>query len=252
VTAELACYVYGIVPADVEANPKARGVGDPGGRVRVIRRGEIAALVSDIARDQPLGRPDDLRAFERLLDATAAEAPVLPLRFGAVMTDPDEVAEQLLAPYHDEFRSALDELSGRTEYLVRGRYVQRALLREVLSANPGLARLRERIHGRDETATRDERMALGEGISRAIAAARDADTQTVIDLLTPLSVAVNLREPTHEEDAVHVAALIETGRRSELDEVLDDLASRWHGRVELRLLGPLAPYDFVTTRSAKG
>lgn len=251
-TEEAACYVYGIVPADVQANPKARGVGDPGGRVRVVRQGEIAALVSDVATDQPLGRPEDLQTFERLLDATAAEAPVLPMRFGAVMADADAVAEELLTPHYDEFLAALDQLEGRAEYLVRGRYAETALLREVLSEHPELARLRERVHGKDETATRDERMALGEGISTAIAAKREADTRTMAELLTPLSVAVNVREPTHEEDAVHVAVLIETARRADLDEALDDIADQWAGRVGLRLLGPLAPYDFVATRQAEG
>lgn len=54
-------YVYGIVPADVETEEDAVGVCD--GPVRLVRHGDIAALVSDISVDRPLGKPVDLQAM---------------------------------------------------------------------------------------------------------------------------------------------------------------------------------------------
>jgi len=41
-------------------------------------------------------------------------------------------------------------------------------------------------------------------------------------------------------------------RREELEQAATELADRWSGRVEFRLLGPLAPYDFVTTTRSGG
>src|SRR5690606_25660154 len=99
---EMACYVYGIVPEDVEISPEAVGVGDPPGRIKVVRHREIAALISDVDVSHPLGRAHDLVAHEQLLDAAATEVPILPLRFGAVLTTPDAVVEELLAPHHDQ------------------------------------------------------------------------------------------------------------------------------------------------------
>ncbi|WP_198602342.1 GvpL/GvpF family gas vesicle protein, partial [Rhodococcus opacus] len=78
-------YVYGIVPADVEAEDDAVGVDDS--RVSTVRHGDIAALVSEISVDRPIGKPADLQAHAHLLDGVARVAPVLPLRFGAVLTD---------------------------------------------------------------------------------------------------------------------------------------------------------------------
>lgn len=243
-----ACYVYGVVPADVEVAPGTRGVGDPPGQVRLLTYGEIGALVSDVHVDRALGGADDLQLHQWLLDATAAEVPVLPLRFGAVLTDPEAVVEELLAPYHDEFRSALAELEGAAEYVVKGRYAERAILLEVLRENREAARLREEIRGRPEAATRTERMRLGEIIEQAIAAKRDADTDALLDELAPLCTAMAVREPGHERDAVHVALLVADDRRSELEQAVAEIGRRWAGRIEPRLLGPLAPYDFVPAR----
>lgn len=247
-----ACYVYGVVPADVQAEPDARGVGDPPAPVDVLAHGEIAALLSEVDPDKPLGRPEHLQAHERLLDAAAAEVPVLPFRFGSVVTNRDAVVEELLAAHHDDFVTALRELEGRAEYVVKGRYLEDAVLREVLAENPELDRLREAIRGKPEEATRNERIALGEAVNKAVTAKRDADTQRVVEALGPLAVAVRVREPTHEQDAVHVAVLAETRRQAEIEETLRKFAGDWADRITLRLLGPMAPYDFVATRSPGG
>jgi hypothetical protein len=238
-------YIYGIVPADVEVSSDATGVGNPPGRVTLLRHGEIAALLSEVDFDRPLGTPGDLVAHEALLDATVAEVPVLPLRFGAVMTDPDSVVGELLAPHHDEFRAALDELEGRAEYVVKGRYAEETVLREVLTENPEAARLRDDVRGMPEEVTRNERIRLGELINQAVTAKREADTQALIDCISPFCVLTAVREPTHEWDAVHLAVLLDLDREKELTEAVREFGRHRTGRIDLRLLGPLAPYDFV-------
>ena len=248
-----ACYVYGIVPADVEVDPDARGVGDPPAQVQLVRHNGIAALMSEIDVSKPLGRPEDLVAHQGLLDAAAAEAPVLPLRFGAAVTGPQAVVDELLAPHHEEFAAALDELEGRAEFVIKGRYVEDSVLKEVLSEVPEAARLREQIRAAGNgQATRELRIRLGEIVTNVISAKREEDTRKLGDAIAPYCVASNVREPTHEEEAVNLAALVETARQAELERAVEKLAADWDGRVELRVLGPLAPYDFVTTTIPQG
>jgi Gas vesicle synthesis protein GvpL/GvpF len=239
-----AVYVYGILPGDVELEPGTTGVGDPPAEVRLVRHGDLAALVSDVEPNMPLGRPDDLIAHEELLDSVAAEVPVLPVRFGAVMTGDDAVAEELLDT-RDEFTAALDQLEGHAEYIVRGRYVEEAILHEALTEDPRAARLRDQIRNADPDATRNQRIQLGEIINNAIAAKREADTRAVGDALADFAAASVVREPTHELDAVYVAFLVESRRREDLEKAVRRLARDWRDRVELRLTGPLAVYDFA-------
>ena len=238
-------YIYGILPGDVEVEPGAAGVGDPPGEVRVVRHRDLAALVSDIQPDQSLGRPDDLVAHEELLDATAADVPVLPLRFGAVVTGDDAVAEELLGPHYDEFSAALRQLEGHAEYVVKGRYVEGAMLREVLAEDPQAKKLAGQIRGADPDATRELRMELGEIVNNAVAAKREQDTRAVGDAVAQIAAASVVRAPTHELDAAYIALLVETSAAQDLERAVQRLAGDWDGRVELRLLGPMAAYDFV-------
>jgi hypothetical protein len=245
-------YVYGIVPADVEVESNAEGIGDPPANVEVIREGDIAALVSPIRTDQPLGKPDSLQAHARLLDGTASVAPVLPLRFGAVMSDEESVAEELLRKNHDEFAQALHALEGHAQYIVKGRYDEDTILREVISESPEAQQLREQMGGMSEDAARNSRMALGEIVVKAIDSKRAADTEAVVKVLDDIAKQVNAREPTHELDAVNVALLAQVDQQKELQAKVNELAENWDGRVEVRLLGPLAAYDFVVTRKPEG
>ncbi|HZB30069.1 MAG TPA: GvpL/GvpF family gas vesicle protein [Streptosporangiaceae bacterium] len=246
----LGCYVYGIVPHDVELTQYSRGIGDRD--VGLVRHGQLAALVSEIPLDEPIGEPEDLAAHQRLLDAAAAAAPVLPIRFGAVLASAEDVAVELLAANHDEFRAALNELDGRVEYLLKARYDERAILEEIVAENTAVARLREEIRGTAEEDARDARMRLGELINEAISAKRAADTRSAIETLARYAVASNEREPTHHEDAAHVAFLVETEKAGPFEEAAADLARTWRGRADVRLLGPLAPYDFVVTVRGDG
>lgn len=245
-------YVYGIFPGDIELAARRTGVGDPPAPLRVVRSGDLAALISEVDLARSLGSPEDLMAHESILDSSAADMPVLPMRFGAVLTSEDAVATELLDEHHDEFAAALGELDGRAEYVVKGRYVEPSVLEAVLSENPEAARLRARIRGADADATRDARIRLGEIIGQAITGKRVEDTRVLGDEMAGHCVASLVREPTHEWDAVHVAFLVDTRQEEELAQVFDGLAGTWAGRVELRLIGPMAAYDFVSTTDPGG
>jgi hypothetical protein len=240
-----ACYVYGIFPGDVELTSDRPGVGDPPGPMRVVRRDGLAALVSEVDPTRPLGSPDDLVLHQEIVDACVTATPVLPMRFGAVLASEDAVAKDLLAAHHAEFAAALRELDGRVQYVVKGRYAERAILEEILAENPRAARLQRDIGGQDADATRNARIALGEIIGEAVSVKRAQDTRALGDAMAGHCAASAAREPTHEMDAVHVALLLEAGREKEMEQVVADLAGRWAGRIEMRVIGPMAAYDFV-------
>jgi hypothetical protein len=250
---DVGVYVYGIVPGDVELVPDARGIGDPPGEMTLVRHGRLAALVSEVDIGRPIGRPADLKLHERLLDATAAaDVPVLPMRFGAVMDSPEAVQENLLTPNHDLFADALRELDGRVEYVVHGRFVEDAILAKVMSDNPVVASQRERLREMDEEVALDARIELGEVVNRAVEAERDRKTTELIDALDPSTLAQAVRPPTSELDAFHVAFLVDLDRTEEFGGAVEEFAAESDALIKVELRGPLAAFDFIVTRKPDG
>lgn len=239
------CYVYGITRSGAEIPDIPDGLGDPPAIVELVEEGDLAAIVSDLDPSKPLGTPEDLLAHQKVLDAVAAVLPVLPMRFGAVLTDCDSAASELLSDHRDEFAASLADLDGMAEFIIRGRYQEREMLASLLAENDEAAELASQIRGTDEIETRPQRIRLGEIVNAAIEQQRQADTAQAAKALEKVSTAVVVRDPTHEEDAVHLAVLARLDKQSNLERAVEDLASDWQDRVSMRLLGPLAPYDFV-------
>jgi hypothetical protein len=238
-----ACYVYGIVPADTA--PPEGLTGTDGSEVALVRYGDLAAVVSEIVPEGPLGTREDLLAHERVVESLSAETTMLPLRFGAVVTSADAVVEELLAPHHDWFADALTDLDGRMEFTILGTYVRDTVLREVLDEEPEAMSLRESLRDLPEEAGYYERVRLGELVVQALEAKREVDTAALAQALAPYAVAVSPRAAADEDTAADVAFLVDDTGRSRFEQAVDELGREWAGRVRLRMLGPLAPYDFV-------
>ena len=95
-------------------------------------------------------------------------------------------------------------------------------------------------------------MALGELIANVLEQQRDVHTRAVAEQLDGVAEQMNSREPTHEWDAVNLAMLAEVDRQADLEDVVDRLNEEWGELLKLRLLGPLAAYDFVVTAEPGG
>ncbi len=237
------CYLYAIVPADACLPDGLKGT--RGGDVSLARHGDLAIVVSPMHREKALGTREDLLAHNRVLSSLAEETTTLPLRFGSVVTTAEAAIEEMLVPNYDWFENILDDLAGRREFAVVGIYVEDIVIQEVLDEQVEASQLRERIRKLPEDAAYYDRIRLGELIVQAIGVKRTTDTETLVEALTPYAVDAAIRQPASEDTAVDVVFLVDDADREEFERALDELGEHWTGRVRLRMLGPLPPYDFV-------
>jgi hypothetical protein len=238
-----ATYVYGLVGADTDLPDDLKGLG-PSGRVTTVTHGQVAAIVSDVPVDRPLGTRDDLLAHEAVVDTVAATTAVLPMRFPAVVEEKG-VVEELLGPHHDRFVAVLGELEGRVQFTLKGRYEQEPVLRELIEADPEIRALQEKVRDLPEDASYYDRVRLGELIVAALEERRDDEAAQMLQRLEPLAAGTVANQPGQPDDVVNAAFLVERERAAEFESAVEDLGRDLAGRVRLRLLGPLAPYDFV-------
>ncbi len=236
------CYVYGVVLAETAAVGVA-GLDDA--PVRLLRNGPVAALVSPVQIERPPGRRHDLLAHSRVLDAFAANGPVVPVRFGSILLDEEAVRADLLAAQQDRFTELLAELAGTLQFNLQARYDEATVLAEVVGSDPEIARLRERTRDVSEEESFADRVRLGELVSQQMTARRETDTRTVLDALLPHVLGHRVRSGGGVDHLADLALLVDAGERGAFEDAAEELAAALHDRVRLRLLGPTAPYDFV-------
>jgi len=239
-----ACYVYGLVRADLTMPEDLTGLDDA--PVELITHDRLGALVSAAPTERPLGTRDDLLAHEQVVDTVAVSATVLPMRFGSVVARP-AVVDELLAPHQDELVESLDELDGHVQYTVKGRYQEEVVLREVILEDPEIARLRERVQGVPEEASYQDRLRLGELVVGALEDRAQREGRQMHQALSGHAAAAVARPSGDPEQLLDSAFLVPRDRVEEFEQAVDQLGSETAGSIRFRLIGPLAPYDFVSS-----
>ena len=242
-TEDLACYVYGIVPADAPLDGlEDAGMGEA---VVLVTEGRVGALVEAVDPERPLGRRRDLVAHSTVLNTMAERGPVLPLRFGSVVQDERAVREELLAPQREHFSALLADVAGKLQFTLRARYDLDAVLTEVVDSEPEVAELRRRTAGLPEEATHYERVRLGELVAQAVDVRRSRDAQQIRERIAPYTLDHVVREVSGMDSLAELSFLVDTARRGDLEDAAEQLAAELAGRAKLSLVGPMALYDFV-------
>ena len=237
------CYVFAVVDADV-ADGEWPVPGDSAVRdVRIVRGDGVAAVVGSVQPDRRLGRAADLRLHDAVVAALLERgSALLPLRFGSVLADEQAVADELLATARDRLVAALDTVRGRVQYTVTVRYDQDTVLAEILRTRPDVAALRR--PGGD--AAPAEQVRLGERVVAAMADLRAADLPDLIDELAHTAENVRVDADSAEPDRVlRAAALVPADGQDTFVDAVEAMARRGAPRLRTRLVGPVAPYDFV-------
>jgi hypothetical protein len=64
-------------------------------------------------------------------------------------------------------------------------------------------------------------------------------------------VAVAPHTPAGPEDVIDAAFLVDRDKVADFEEVVEAVGEAAAGRIRFRLLGPLAPYDFVAAEATE-
>ena len=241
-TADSPRYVYGLVPADTTLPDGLTGLG-PSGRVWKITCENVAAIVSDVPEERRLGKRKHLLAHEEVVDAVAAESTILPMRFGAVITE-EGVTKEVLEPHREYFAGLFQELDGRVQYTLRGQYELDAVLPQIIGSDENMRALHERVRGLSEEAGHFDRIQLGELIAKALKARRQQDAEDILKALEPYAVMRKVYDPEQDDAVLNAAFLVERARQEELEAAVDEVGGRFP-MLRLKLHGPVAAYDFV-------
>ncbi|PZH02197.1 gas vesicle protein [Streptomyces sp. NTH33] len=237
----MSTYVYGITAASHPSLPEGMGgVGDPPREIRVLKAGELAAVVSD-APEGLRPKRKDLLAHQNVLSEIGAAGCVLPMRFGSVAPDDDTVTG-VLGERAEHYKERLRELDGKVEYNVKGSHVEEAVLHRVMAENPEIRSLAE-ANRASGGGSYDDKIRLGELVAAAVQAREGEDAGEVVRALSPLAAAVS-EGPQSTGWLVNASFLV---ARDEAERFLAavEQARKDLPHLELRVNGPLPPYSFV-------
>ncbi|KFF95977.1 gas vesicle protein [Streptomyces scabiei] len=237
----MSTYVYGITASSHPALPEGMGgVGDPARPVRVLKEGELAAIVSE-APEGLRPKRKDLLAHQNVLSEAGAGGSLLPMRFGSVAPD-DESVTGVLAERAKHYLERLGALDGKVEYNVKASHDEEAVLHRVMGENPELRALTE-ANRQAGGGTYEDRLRLGEMVVAAVQAREADDAAELRRALEPAAAAVSAG-PDSTGWLANLSFLVDRQSAAAFLDAVEDVRKS-HQHIEVRVNGPLPPYSFV-------
>jgi hypothetical protein len=240
-------YVYGITAASHPALPEGMGgVGDPPLPVRVLKEGDLAAVVSD-APEGLRPKRKDLLAHQNVLSEAGASGCILPMRFGSVAPD-DGTVTGVLAERAEHYLERLRTLDGKVEYNVKATHDEEAVLHRVMSENPEVRALAE-ANRQAGGGSYEQKLKLGEMVVAAVQAREAEDAAAIQQALEPAADAISVG-PESTGWLANVSLLVDRDKAAEFLNEVEQVRNA-HPHLELRVNGPLPPYSFVEPGGAE-
>jgi hypothetical protein len=238
-------WIYGVVPADANLKELERRRDRLPGDIRVVKSGDLGAIVGDAPGNDAKATRDQALAHARVLEVAVLDAPVVPFRFGTVVAD-GSVDTELLAARHDELAQLLESVRDQVQLTLKANYREDVVMREIIEGHPKIAQLREQTRARDEITTRDRRVRLGELVSLALEQLRQRDADAIVERLNPFSVASRVEPLENEFMVLNAPFLVERRRMQDFEEAAEILADEQAERMRLTLHGPMPAFDFIS------
>ncbi|MFD7241750.1 GvpL/GvpF family gas vesicle protein [Streptomyces massasporeus] len=237
----MSTYVYGIAASSHPSLPEGMGgVGDPPREVRILREGDLAAVVSE-APEGLRPKRKDLLAHQNVLSEAGAAGCVLPMRFGSVAPDDNSITA-VLAERAEHYKERLRALDNRVEYNVKANHVEEAVLHQVMAESPdirGLAEANRQAGG----GSYDDKIRLGELVAAAVKAKEADDGAAVQRALEPVADDVSTG-PESTGWLANVSFLVNRETAESFLAAVEQLRKDMP-HLEVRVNGPLPPYSFV-------
>jgi hypothetical protein len=237
-------YLYGVT-ADWGFRFEVDEAGLNGEPVRFLRHRRLSAVISSFSDERVRATRANLSAHERVVAALRQEGTILPVRFGVLMETDQDVVEQLLERKYHALSDLLKDMDGKSELRVQASYLPDVILREAVSVDPSIVRLRNRLQGKSPAATYYDRIRMGEMVAAAVEGVRAQDNSSLTRGLSDLAVKTQPLATRSEQIAMNAAFLCRDRDIGRFEDAVASLADTHQRRLKFRVVGPLAPWDFV-------
>jgi DnaJ-domain-containing protein 1 len=271
-------YLYAIIPTGKEIIFDVAGVGSdhdevytipysnptaaPSSRTEPVMGGTdeqpLAALVSasPLLDYRGLKRNEAahyLVAHQRIVEAVMQDYPLLPVKFGTVLTDETQV-HRLLEQGKAIFRSALVQYADKVQMEVVVLWNVQQVFQEIAQEEP-VVQLKAQIGTRPAEETLAERIAFGQLVKASLEQRRAALSEEISPALREIALSVAVNPLMDDSMVANVALLVDEAGRRALECRLEELDTAFvrgerkapgNAPLTFRCVGPLPPYSFAT------
>jgi hypothetical protein len=215
-----------------------------GKEVSVIVEGRLAAVVGGVS--SPKVRPErrNLAAHQQVLKALLAHTTPLPMSFGILAENPQDVGK-ILRRNQRTFLEQLEHVAGKVEMGLRVNWDVPNIFEYFVNTHDELRAARDRILGSDRPATQEEKIELGRTFDRLLSEDRDNHTEQVERVLSRACSETKPGKCRTEQEVMNLACLVEREMQETFAQAVFQAAQMFDNNFSFDYNGPWTPHNFV-------
>lgn len=239
-------YIYGIVREPRPRKLTFTGIGDA--KVFMINLEQLGAVVSDTMLPEIDPTRKNVQAHTIVQENLMEKYSLLPMSFGMVAGDRDEV-RRLLESNYDGLLAELQRLDGKIEVELKVFWDQETVIREIQGESQAISRLRSRVNAASSPVeVRGLLIEAGKLVESIVEDWKARYTGLVYAILQELSFEAKVNNPVGIKNLLNASFLIDKSRESEFKEQVYRLDARFKEKMIFKYVGPLPPYNFVNLK----
>ena len=239
-------YIYCIVGTKQERNFGPIGIGGRGDDVLTIGYNDLSMVVSSHPITKFVVNRDNMLVHERVIEEVMKEFDgVLPVRFGTIASNADEI-RNLLDRRYREFKSELLDADHKVELGVKGLWKNMdVIFKEVVDENKVIKRTKEDIQNDKNKKNIQAKMEVGKMVEKALEKKKEKEAERIVDALRRTAFEYKLNKTIGDEMFMNAAFLVDKGREKEFDNIMDDLSRKYMDRTKFMYVGPMPVFNFA-------
>ncbi|MFZ3091749.1 MAG: GvpL/GvpF family gas vesicle protein [Nitrospirota bacterium] len=239
-------YIYCIIATSQERNFGPIGIGNRGDEVSTIGYDDLSMVVSGHPMTKFVVNRENMLAHEKVIEEVMKEFDsVLPVRFGTIASNADEL-RSLLDRRYREFKNLLRDMDHKIELGVKGIWKNMdVIFKEVVDENKAIKRTKEDIQNDKNKKNIQAKMEVGKMVEKELEKKREKEAERIVDVLRRTTLDYKLNKTISDGMFINAAFLVDKGREKEFDNIMDDLNNEYKNRIKFMYAGPLPVFNFV-------
>ncbi len=237
-------YLYAFVSAE-HVRESYGGLGINGGPTYAIVEGPVAAVVSDVPNRRIRPERRILAAHQAVLRLLMEDATPLPVSFGCIASDADDV-RRIIQANQAGFVEQLGRVDGKVEMGLKVKWTVPNIFEYFVTINDRLRALRDELYRGGGEPSQADKIELGRAFDHALSEERTRHLNTVTLALGPLCADIKASDPRDEREVMNLACLVARDAQREFEASVFEAARLFDNSYSFDYSGPWPPYSFVT------
>lgn len=230
-------YIYCIIESSEPKEFKSIGIGGRGDRIYTLSYDGMSAVVSRSPKMRYQALRENLMPHELVVEEAMQEFTTLPVRFCTVAKSEEEVIEKGLKRFAVTLKDLIEKMRGKVELGLRAMWTDMGPIFAEIAETPEIKRLK--------SFPQPNLIEIGRRVEEILKIKKEKAVEDLLGQFKKLAVDYKLNSTYGDCWLCNAAFLVEKAKEKDFDGIVNKIHEQHKERINLKYVGPLAPYNFA-------